>query len=368
MTILGSDSPWIKGRRRRREQTCNDESSHTSLLHIFHWPKGKTPPSLYTQVPLHDPRTEIGLLEVLPGTGEIIECRLRAVPLANTGNYEGLSYHWSGGVLGNNVYVNGVHMPVLQNLWSALLALRYADEVRVLWVDAICIDQERNEEDGEKSYQLPLMRRIYEKAQRTIAYVGQSRDFGETHLLDGFVKELLRSIEQLRLSEEWVDSLGKTAHYLDTYMRRKYNIPNDDHSGWKTLGLLLSGSWVGHLWVVQEATVSRRVLIQWDGYSFDLEEIAAAYALMWILNVPEMEFISTRFQLYGPSASSREVASKEPCSRWSSDTGSATAHAHKTGSMLYVALQAMLGPACMTLTSATRKALMCCTRSLPGTQ
>jgi hypothetical protein len=54
------------------------------------------PLSLYDQVPLQDPASEIRLLELLPGTTDPIKCRLRSVPLAETGDYEGLSYHWSG--------------------------------------------------------------------------------------------------------------------------------------------------------------------------------------------------------------------------------------------------------------------------------
>ncbi|KAH8706920.1 heterokaryon incompatibility protein-domain-containing protein, partial [Phaeosphaeriaceae sp. PMI808] len=121
---------------------------------------------------LHDPRSQIRLLEVLPGTEAIIKCRLRSVPLANAGNYEALSYHWWGDVMENHVYVNGVDVPVHGNLYNALGYLRYAKKPRVLWVDAICIDQSRNEEHGEKSHQLQLMSHIYRQARRTVAYIG----------------------------------------------------------------------------------------------------------------------------------------------------------------------------------------------------
>lgn len=197
----------------------------------------------------------------------------------------------------NHVYVNGVHVPVRGNLYNALRFLRYADKPRVLWVDAICIDQERNEEHSEKSHQLQLMPHIYEQAQSTVAYIGREAvGDGGTHILNGFVKQLLHSIKQLRQTEQWADSLGTSAHYLNMHMRRKYNIPDDDHIGWKTLGHLVSRSWVERLWVVQEAAVAREVMIQCGPYSFDLEEIAAAYGLMWTLNVPEANSISSHFK------------------------------------------------------------------------
>jgi hypothetical protein len=98
-----------------------------------------------------------------------------------------------------HVYVIRIHMPVRANLYNALGYLRYTNKSRVLWVDAICIDQERNEEGGEKSHQPPLMPHIYGQAQRTVAYVGHhATGSGGTWILDGFVKRLLRSIERLR--------------------------------------------------------------------------------------------------------------------------------------------------------------------------
>ncbi|CAO2658500.1 Nn.00g062230.m01.CDS01 [Neocucurbitaria sp. VM-36] len=130
-----------------------------------------------------------------------------------------------------------------------------------------------------------------------LAYIGREAvDNGGTHILDRFVKQLVHSIEQLQKTEQWADSLGKSAHYLNTDMRRKYNIPDDDHIGWKTLGHLLSRSWVERLWVVQEAAVAREVMIQCGPYSFDFEDIAAAYNLMWTLSVPEVHNISTHFK------------------------------------------------------------------------
>jgi hypothetical protein len=168
-----------------------------------------------------------------------------------------------------------------------------------LWVDAICINQERNEEQGEKSHQLRLMRRIYSQAQRTVAYIGREAvGTGGTHLLDSFVKQLIASIERIPLTEDWADSIGRSAYHLNTYARESLGIPNDDDIGWKTLGHLVSRSWGERLWVVQEAAVARELIIQCGPYSFDFdfEDIAAAFGLMWTLNVPTIAGMSTTFR------------------------------------------------------------------------
>jgi hypothetical protein len=45
--------------------------------------------------------------------------------------------------------------------------------VRVLWLDAICINQEDN---AEKSIQVPLMRQIYQQASQVCVYLGEAKD------------------------------------------------------------------------------------------------------------------------------------------------------------------------------------------------
>jgi len=46
---------------------------------------------------------------------------------------------------------------VRPNLYTALCTFRLEDHPRMLWIDAICINQG---DDAEKSTQVPLMRRI----------------------------------------------------------------------------------------------------------------------------------------------------------------------------------------------------------------
>jgi hypothetical protein len=70
-------------------------------------------------------------------------------------NYEALSYVWGKPTEAkHNLVVNDCSMPVTTNLYSTLQSLRYPDKSRLLWIDAICIDQ-RNE--TEEITQLPMM-------------------------------------------------------------------------------------------------------------------------------------------------------------------------------------------------------------------
>lgn len=57
-----------------------------------------------------------------------------------------------------------------QNLHSALRNLRRPDGERVLWVDALCINQR---DPLEKAKQIPLVSRIYEQATSVVIWLGE---------------------------------------------------------------------------------------------------------------------------------------------------------------------------------------------------
>ncbi|KAH6721501.1 heterokaryon incompatibility protein-domain-containing protein, partial [Leptodontidium sp. MPI-SDFR-AT-0119] len=97
----------------------------------------------------------IRLVILEPVRGEDpVRCRLIHVSLDDNPQYESLSYAWGDSSVTTPIYIDGKAIPVTENLESALVNLR--DESlenpkdRVLWVDAICINQmhipERNDQ------------------------------------------------------------------------------------------------------------------------------------------------------------------------------------------------------------------------------
>ena len=67
--------------------------------------------------------------------------------------------------------LNGVLYHITKNLECALRYLRHKESPRVLWVDAVCINQ--NDED-EKSEQVSKMREIYGGATKVYAWLGEA--------------------------------------------------------------------------------------------------------------------------------------------------------------------------------------------------
>jgi hypothetical protein len=113
------------------------------------------------------------LLVLNPGEeDEPIHCYLEhhaISDLQDWRSFDALSYSWGPESESQYIYVDGKMVSVRQNLYSFLQAHRWHDCVRVIWADAICINQEDFEE---KRQQIGLMKQIYESATRVVIWLG----------------------------------------------------------------------------------------------------------------------------------------------------------------------------------------------------
>ena len=117
-------------------------------------------------------RREIRLLEIHGGMfHEKLRCTLRTVSLEEIPVYEALSYNWGDGRTRTFITLQGLGMNVTVNLKLALQHLRRPNRPRVVWADAVCINQEDN---VEKSSQVAIMGDIYRKASNVIAWLGEA--------------------------------------------------------------------------------------------------------------------------------------------------------------------------------------------------
>lgn len=113
----------------------------------------------------------IRLLRLQPGRDrDPIRCELYQTDL-NTCNdrYDALSYVWGSQETLIRIQIGDAGLGIGPDLHHALTDLRKIDHPRLLWIDAICIDQSHVEE---RNVQVPLMREVYRNASRTICYLG----------------------------------------------------------------------------------------------------------------------------------------------------------------------------------------------------
>jgi hypothetical protein len=264
----------------------------------------------YLYDPLDDEKKQVRLLTLLPGSPSSVLRVLLNIVSFNTKEpptYEALSYTW--GSSDNPVYLTigetgNDTIAITQNLAATLPYLRYRDRPRVLWIDAICVNQMDLVERG---YQVQLMGDIYRLAVRVIAWVGPEAD-------DSLYA--LKTLEQIGTGFEvdWHRHNVKPAVGIKTskvlpYLEPKGRSPLNDRQQVAIRSLVLR-PWFERLWVQQEIKLADAHAIiacgsgqlSWDIFRrsiFVLQQLSSKLELEtpWASShfTPEKEFIySTR--------------------------------------------------------------------------
>lgn len=181
-------------------------------------------------------RDELRVLVLEPGSGDDeVRCRRVNVRWSWRTRYDALSYTWGNETGCETVVVDGQRVSVTQNLHSALRHLRYPRRRRVLWVDALCINQDSTEE---RDAQVRRMGSIYEKARRVVIWLGE-----ETKEVEGALSLIAD-----------VASAYRTASGAQAVSRRT-------RKDFAPVFALLRRPWFQRMWVIQEAVLGHEPIL-----------------------------------------------------------------------------------------------------------
>ncbi|KAK4450969.1 HET-domain-containing protein [Podospora aff. communis PSN243] len=205
--------------------------------------------------------------------------------------YHALSYTW--GSAGNEVaaYVVGdkstepevtamKNMSVIlirANLAIALRYLRRLDQPRVLWIDAMCINQADLDERCE---QVKRMRDIYALATQTVVWMGEEGD------------ESTAALDTLVYLGNQVEHYGNVyfgdapdAAEPDWWLPTVQLPYNDDT--WAALRALVHRPWFGRAWVLQEVLLSgERAMLQCGRHCVPWMPIRKAFLTLKLKQIP----------------------------------------------------------------------------------
>src|SRR3569833_237384 len=132
---------------------------------------------------LDSSRGEIRLLEIHGGDFyEVVKCTLSVGSLEDNPSFEALSYVWGDEKDRANITLQDESTSVTVNLKLALQHLRHSDRPRVVWADALCINQE---DDVERASQVALMGDIYRGAAGVVAWLGEASPLSDA-AIDAF--------------------------------------------------------------------------------------------------------------------------------------------------------------------------------------
>lgn len=193
-----------------------------------------SPQSKYIYTPLDPTTQEIRLITLHPNaslTAPVI-LTLSTASLATKPKYEAISYVWGDPTITAPISIDGVSVEVTTNLETALRYFRLETEVRILWADAICINQRDN---SEKNVQVIMMGDIYRSCSKCLAWLGEDLD-GDGAVTFAMIVDI---------------ALGKTISFVEC-------VDTIEHpTSWlKSLASMVQRPYWSRIWVVQEAILS----------------------------------------------------------------------------------------------------------------
>ncbi|KAL8708720.1 MAG: hypothetical protein Q9220_006445 [cf. Caloplaca sp. 1 TL-2023] len=279
----------MDGRKRARDERPNflpperakrqQVTKYRKEYHTLHFPElvyKRILPNEYQHYALDEHEDTIRLLRLHQGSpGDSIQCSFEVVSLAEGAQrqpYEALSYYWGTDEPANEIWIRDLENKVLRgprtlvnlintvkpqrfnirdNLYAALKEFRDTERDIFLWVDALCIDQDNEEE---KNQQVSKMARIYSSAYRVLIWLGAGRP----------------------ICEEAMDFIGDVIQLakLDTIIQDEQSVEK-----WSSLVELLRCSWFSRRWVVQELALARDATLHYSTKSVFWTYFADAVAL-----------------------------------------------------------------------------------------
>lgn len=240
--------------------------------------------SQYHYSPLLSGLGSIRLLRLLPHEDETadIQCELFEYSLQNscqgTHLYEALSYVWGNPDEKLPIFIHEHSFDVTVNLRAALSRLRNHSIERILWVDAICINQI---DDDEKSEQVSKMGEVYSGATKVYAWLGEA-----DRQIDCVFAVLQKFRDRKR--EERFPTYFDAAEQLsfhrqmfrDIYQAEAGSLPeqsdlDDDmlHEEFNWLRPLYAQPYWRRVWIVQELVLAKAVIICCGDKSIDFDDI-----------------------------------------------------------------------------------------------
>lgn len=214
------------------------------------------------------------------GASGFIECNLINVPLALSVNdgfeYMAVSYTWGSNEKTYSVEIECKRLPVTSNIYWLLNDLRFVeDESEYFWIDAICIDQE-DDDNEEKSHQVQMMGEIYSQAKQVIIYLGGA---------DGPNNILFSSLKMMDL-----ETRGKYWPPTDLQWEIVWWRVQIKLGGGSTRGLrerqsdefrdIIRNPWFYRVWIIQEVAKARAATVVYAGQRVSTRIFALAPRLV----------------------------------------------------------------------------------------
>jgi hypothetical protein len=225
------------------------------------------------------PRTR--LLYLKPGNqDEPLQCSLLNFRLDRAPDFVALSYVWGDPKNVKVIQCSDDSLVITDNLHGALIRLRHPDQQRILWIDAICINQEDLDERGK---QVQLMGVIYQQAKKVIVWLGPElpEDFKAFNFMEAINPILREAGDRTPLqTKEIIEKIEE-----DT------SLPSD---GWSHVDALFHRPYFSRIWVIQEVARAKKTTALYGSQSTDYQTLIKTFLFCLDANTEPLRANSIR--------------------------------------------------------------------------
>lgn len=246
----------------------------------------------YRSVPFSPDTAQIRLLRFKGSetNAQPIRCEVQVFDLDRLPPYIALSYVWGDAIDGYPLACNDSgEIAITYNLNEALKWRQYVNQtspstfahdgvtIQWVWIDAICINQE---DLDERKAQVLLMRQIYERAAKTIIWLGE---------VDQTVTSLLQTLDSARRSCEAAEGRAWSSMSREERIQHASPMVSRDWSSYDALNKFMFSGWFSRIWVIQELAVSQKPImlarhfeLSWQDFISTLKFVESLSLPMWV--------------------------------------------------------------------------------------
>lgn len=243
--------------------------------------------------------SELRLLLLQPGEFHArICCSLSTRTLNHNPSYEALSYVWGDPEPVTSISIQGIEVRITPNLAAALQHLRRPHTTRVLWVDALCIDQNSTEE---KDTQVPFMLEIYKHADNVIAWLGSDGD--DIQVAISWIEYYLLG-EPTSRSVCWSETEAKALHSKEAEQDKAMAVLRTFRGCLK----VFTNPYWNRMWTFQEFIANDRIPLCVAGFtSFSLSDLLSIQTKQTLSGESPLDLAKEALRLVGSAINRKEL-------------------------------------------------------------
>ena len=230
-------------------------------------------PSEFRYQSLASASTSIRLLQVRPARyrHDPLVVDVTSFPIGQSPDYTALSYTWGSSESKGPIFISdGSVLEATRNLIGGLGDLRHKGYLTV-WADAICINQDDNDE---RNQQVLLMGEIYRRAKRVVIELGITCTF-EGYMRRHSYTQIL--VKMLALTSRVLRAVRPEYAVVKPPELAKFGLPPAKHRAWNSLQELRAAPWFTRSWIVQECVAnSTQVEVVYNGRWYTWKDIVEA--------------------------------------------------------------------------------------------